>query len=242
MNTTFLVILILMVAVAVCYCVMNKKPVDKKVTFGSTQTLIIPGNIFKGDDGEIGEPSDNEDLDDYLDKSDPLQKVKYNDKGVDIDNNKSRSSFYNEPIYLDPEFPKDTMSGHADSNYDDKFSTFKVVPEKGNIDFHDATGLTTSDSINESESKFNNDYDTVYNQWFQGKKPREYIPTEEMNNPKYQRELEYKQDFTSIGEWTYKNETEMNTGSTGNNVAGYSSFHSKSDNFNNKVNVSQCHS
>ena len=237
-----LVILILMVAVAVYYCVIDKKRPEKKVTFGNIQTLIIPGNIFKGSDGEIGKPSDNEDLDDYLDESNPLQKVRHNDKQVDIDNGKSRSSFYNEPIYLDPEFPKDTMSGHADSNYDDKFSTFKVVPEKGDIDFYDATGLTTPDSTNERKSEFNNDYDTMYNQWFQGKKPREYIPTEEMNSPKYQKDLEYKQDFTSIGEWSYKNETEMNTGSTGNNVAGYSSFHSKSDNFNNKMNVSQCHS
>jgi len=240
MNVLFLVIL--MVAAVVYYCVNNKKLPGKKVTFGNIQTLIIPGNIFKGNDGEIGKPSDNGDLDDYLDESDPLQKVRHNDTQVDIDNGKSRSSFYNEPIYLDQEFPKDTMPGQADSNYDDKFSTFKVVPEKGDIDFYDATGLTTPNSTNESISKFNNDYDTVYNQWFQGKKPKEYTPTEEMNRPKYQKDLGYKQDFASIGEWTYKNETEMNTGSTGNNVAGYSSFHSKSDNFNNKVNVSQCHS
>ena len=173
-------------------------------------------------------------LDTYLGEAAPLQRFKYNE----VKDEKPTYDYENR--YLDTEYPKDTMKG-VSNNYSDSFSTYLTVPLGGDNNFNDAYGKPVEGTQRTVDQDFEGDMDLTYNQWFQGKKPRELIPDDAITNPTFSKELEYKQDYASLGEWSYQNETGMNTGSTGTDVSGYSSFHSDSSLFNNKVEVSECH-
>jgi len=173
-------------------------------------------------------------LDNYLEDAAPLQRFSYS--GV-----KDEEPTYDyENKYLDTEYPKDTLKGYS-NNYSDSFSTYLTVPLGDENNFNDAYGKPVEGTQRTVNQEFEGDMDLTYNQWFQGKKPREQIPDDSITNPKFSKELEYKQDYNALGEWAYQNETSMNTGSTGTDVNGYSSFHSGSSLFDNKVEVSDCH-
>ena len=173
-------------------------------------------------------------LDNYLEDAAPLQRFSYS--GV-----KDEEPTYDyENKYLDTEYPKDTLKGYS-NNYSDSFSTYLTVPLGDENNFNDAYGKPVEGTQRTMDEDFKGDMDLTYNQWFEGKKPRELIPDDSITNPKFSKELEYKQDYTALGEWSYQNETGMNTGSTGTDVSGYSSFHSDSSLFDNKVEVSKCH-
>jgi hypothetical protein len=173
-------------------------------------------------------------LDNYLEDAAPLQRFSYSDV-------KDEEPTYDyENKNLDTEYPKDTLKGYS-NNYSDSFSTYLTVPLGDENNFNDAYGKPVEGTQRTVNQEFEGDMDLTYNQWFQGKKPRELIPDDSITNPKFSKELEYKQDYNALGEWTYQNETSMNTGSTGTDVNGYSSFHSGSSLFDNKVEVSDCH-
>ena len=173
-------------------------------------------------------------LDKYLNETDPLQKVNYAKVKDDSD------TFNYKDKYLDDDYPKDTLKGNQ-NKLGDSSSSFKTVPMNNKDDFYDATGLPVKDTTLDNNADFESDIDLTYNEWFQGKKPREYIPSDEITYPKFEKQLKYKQDYLSLGEWEYNNEQSMNTGSTGNNIKGFSSFHEDNGLFNNKLEVSACH-
>jgi hypothetical protein len=215
---------------------------SKSVTFNdSIEVKPIPGResiIESVKNTEVEKEYESEkiekELDSYLDDAAPLQRVSYSD----VKDEEPTYDYKNK--YLDNEYPKDTMKGNSD-NYSDSFSTYLTVPVSDENNFNDAYGKPVDGTQRTLDPDFEGDMELTYNQWFQGKKPRELIPDDSITNPKFSKELEYKQDYTALGEWSYQNETGMNTGSTGTDVSGYSSFHSGSSLFDNKVEVSKCH-
>jgi hypothetical protein len=215
---------------------------SKNVSFNEDiETKIIPGRETIEEALELTEGvverkyiEVKKELDKYLNESDPLQKVNY----AEVKDEPSVFDYKNK--YLDSDYPKDTMKGY-NNELGDSGSSFKTVPMKNKDDFYDATGLPVKGSTVDSDADFDNDVELTYNDWFQGKKPREYIPSDEITYPKFEKQLKNKQDYLSIGEWEYKNEQDMNTGSTGNNIKGYSSFHEDQGMFNNKIEISACH-
>jgi len=182
---------------------------------------------------ESSESSDDNNLDKYFKEASPLQKY----SGV-----KDEKPMYDyENRYLVTDSPKDTMKG-VSTKWADNQSGYLTVPDGDENNFNDAYGKPVEDTNRTQVSDFQGDMELKYDQWFQGKEPRILIPDDSITHPKFEKELENKQDYTAIGEWQYKNETNMNTGSTGNDISGYSSFHSGSGLVNNKLEVSECHS
>ena len=172
-------------------------------------------------------------LDHHFKQAAPLQS--YDHRNVDD----SPPDYDYENRYLETDLRKDTMKGYSD-NSSNSNSTFETIPMTENPDFFDATGLAVKDTSNYDEADFKPDMELTYTDWFQGKTPRVYVPPDSITNPKFERKLNNKQEFTALGEWTYQNETELSTGKTGNNITGYSSFHNSAGSYNNKLEVSTC--
>ena len=122
-------------------------------------------------------------LDNYLEDAAPLQRFSYSDV-------KDEEPTYDyENKYLDAEYPKDTLKGFS-NNYSDSFSTYLTVPLGGENNFNDAYGKPVEGTQRTVDQDFEGDMDLTYNQWFQGKKPRELIPDDAITNPKFSKELE----------------------------------------------------
>ena len=168
-------------------------------------------------------------LDEYLDDTYPLQKETYN-----VEDEKPVFDYENK--YLVEDYPKDNLKGYSEYS---NLSSFSTIPQDKD-DFSSSTGkFLEGEDINET-AKFDNDVELTYNEWFQGKTPREFIPNNDIVNPKFAKELKHKQQYTSVGEWEYKNESNMNTGSTGTNITGYSDYHNGVGLYNNKLEISKC--
>ena len=171
-------------------------------------------------------------IDNYFKEAAPLQKY----SGVKDEPN----NFDSKNRLLVTDYPKDTMAAYSPGTADNN-STYLTLPNGSENNFNDAYGLPVEGTSKTQSNELTNDFDMIYNNWFQGRKPIELIPDKSITYPKFEKKLDNVQDYTSLGEWTYKNETNMNTGKTGNNITGYSSFHDTNDLFDNKLEISKCH-
>lgn len=223
------ILLVIFCVVAILFVIHLIKEYSKKVdrrtvTFNNEIDIIsVPGRELISDSIHKTEPH-------AVEKSKKVEKdlePKLKDSSVCNCNSKNKK-----------DCTKD-LSGFSDS-YSNSLSSFETVPTIENPDFFDATGLPVENTNVHDSADFKPDMELTYNQWFQGKTPVEFHPPKGLKDPNTQKNLSHEQNYVSLGEWTYKDEYDMNTGKTGNNVTGYSSFHDSVGLYNNKLEVSAC--